>query len=266
MKNKILTYLILAVIIATLSACEKSLEVYDAGNGLIFYDEVASYETAVDTITISYSFIYAGSAVTQDTIWVDVETIGNLSDVDRTISIEQIETTGTNAVAGTHYIAFDDVSLAPYYVVEAGQTMASIPVVLLRDASLKTEDVTLLMQIQKNDDFTLTRPDRNTLKIIYSDQIAQPTNWAFYATYIFGDYGPVKHQWLIDTTGNKWDYDYLYDELGFTETGYNSNYDPAYLTYLEEYLTRKLAEYNTERTNQGLDVLMEEDGTIVSFD
>ncbi len=265
MKNKILTYLTLAVIIATLSACEKSLEVYDAGNGLTFYYEVPAYASPIDTITISYSFVYAGSSVTRDTIWVPVETIGKLSDVDRTISIEQIETSGVNAVAGTHYIAFDDASLAAYYVVEAGQTMASIPVVLLRDASLKTEDVTLLIQIQKNDDFTLTKPDRNTLKITFSDQLVKPNNWAYYATRYFGDYGPVKHQWLIDITGNKWDYDYLYD-IGFTDTGYSPNSDSGYLTYLAEYLSRKLAEYNTERTSQGLDVLMEEDGTIVSFD
>jgi hypothetical protein len=264
MKNKFLEYLVFAVIAAALSACEKNVEVYHAGNGLNFY-----YTNVSDTL-ISYSFVYGPSTTTEDTVWLKVETIGPISDRDCDIDIEQVVTGTNDAVSGIHYVAFNDASLKSYYVMPAGKSLDSIPVILKRDASLKSNPVNLLIRIKVNDYFKLINPDRNTVKIISSDKLSKPENWAYYCTTYFGAYGFVKHQWLIDQTGNKWDDDYLSNVLGFNNSdsssdGTNSNYDFGYCTYLSKAYTIKLEAYNANRIAQGLDVLKEADGTIVAF-
>ena len=48
-----------------------------------------------------------------DTVWLDVDIMGKLSAEDRPLALQQVMVEGTkNAVAGTHYIAFDDPVLA----------------------------------------------------------------------------------------------------------------------------------------------------------
>lgn len=264
MKNKFFGYIALVAIVAALSACEKSQEVYHAGNGLNFF-----YENASDTLR-DYSFVYGPSAAMTDTIWVKTETIGPLSDKAREIAFEQVLTNGKNAVAGTDYIAFDDTSIKSYYSIPAGKAIASVPVIIKRTATLKTSSVTLLIRIKNNEYFKLTNPQRSTVKIVFTDQLSKPSRWAYYCSAYFGTYGPVKHQFLIEQTGKKWDDDYLSNVLGFTSSstytnGTNSNYDDGFCSYLEQVLAQKLAVYNAARTAQGLGVLKEADGTIVTL-
>jgi len=252
------------IVAVALGACEKDLEVFDAGNGLNFY-----YTTESDTL-LDYSFVYTFSSATKDTVWLDIETIGPLSEQDHPITIEQVQTGTNDAVAGTHYVAFDDNSLQSYYMVPANKSIVSIPVVVLRDESLKQNPVNLLIRIKYDDYFKLGDPDRRTVQIVLSDKLSKPGNWAYYCTGYFGEYGPVKHRWLIDQTGNKWDDDYISNTLGFTssdtwEDGVNSNYDGDYCSYLSQALSIRLAEYNAARLAEGLEVLKEEDGTTVSF-
>ena len=71
-----------------------------------------------------------------------------------------------------------------------------------------------------------------------------------------GDYGVVKHQFLIDQTGEKWDDDYIEKFM----TG-----DGAYRSYLIEKLSKRLDEVNAERQEKGESPLCEADGTPVSF-
>ncbi|MDD2425909.1 MAG: DUF4843 domain-containing protein [Bacteroidales bacterium] len=264
MKNYLYLFLIFAALNAALSSCEKELEVYNAGEGLNFL-----YENAGDTIR-NYSFVYVSSTLVQDTIWLNVETIGPLSDKDRSFEFEQIQTGSGDAVSGTHYIPFNDTGLKNFYVIPSGKSKASVPVVLKRDVSLKTTVINLAIRIKSNETFKLFNPDRNRMTIVYTDQLSQPSCWAHYCTTYFGEYGPVKHQWLIEQTKNKWDDDYLSNVLGFTsstvsQNGTNSNYDSGYCDYLSQALTVRLDAYNADRISRGLDVLKEADGRVVSF-
>jgi hypothetical protein len=264
MKNKFLKYFALAAVIAVMSACERDLEKYNAGSGLNFY-----YQNSSDTL-VTYSFVYGSTVATSDTVWLKVQTMGFLSDEDREINVEQIATGISDAVAGTHYLSFDDASLKSYYIMPAGKSLDSIPVVLLRDASLKDTSVNLLIKIKTNSEFTLVNSDKNTVQVVFTDKLSKPSCWAYYAEGYFGTYGPVKHQWLIEQTGEKWDDDYLYNVLGFTSSmdwsdGTNAHYDSGYCSYLSTALTKKLDAYNAARTAAGLDVLKEADGTVVSL-
>lgn len=254
----------MVVCLSGLTACEKDLKVYNSGEGLNFY-----YENQADTL-INYSFVYGPAAATEDTLWIQVETIGPLSENERDVSFEQVQTGINDAVAGTHYIAFDNASMKNHYVVKAGDSKATLPVVIKRDASLKSKSVNLLIRITPNSYFKLINPVRNRVRLIFSDQLSRPNCWAYYCSSYFGSYGSVKHQWLIEQTGNKWDDEYLSEILGFTSSststnGTNSNYDSGYCSYLRAALIKKLTDYNSARTAQGLEVLKEDDGTVVSF-
>lgn len=266
MKNKYSIYTIFAaVIVTTLSSCEKNLEVYHyPDNGLNFY-----YESAGDTVK-NFSFVYGPMTRTIDTVWVKVETVGFITDKDRDFTFEQVQTAGTNAVVGKHYVAFDDASVKSYYNIPAGKSQARVPIIVKRDASLKTSSVNLLIKVKNNENFKIANPSRCATKIIVTDQLAKPTCWAYYAEGYFGTYGPVKHQFLIEQTGKKWDDEYLSNVLGFTsssswENGTNSNYDGGYCDYLAKALYKKLEAYNAARTAQGLEVLKEADGTVVAI-
>lgn len=266
MKNKYSKYIISAVIIVTaLSSCEKDLEVYHyPDNGLNFY-----YESAKDTVK-NFSFVYGPTTRTIDTVWVKVETVGFITDKDRDFTFEQVQTTGTNALVGKHYVAFDDVSVKSYYSIPAGKSQTRVPIIVKRDASLKTSSVNLLIRVKNNENFKIANPSRSMTKVIITDQLAKPTCWAIYADGYFGTYGPVKHQFFIEQTGKKWDDEYILNVLGFTSgstwaDGVNSNYDSGYCVYLAKALSMKLEAYNAARTTKGLDVLKEADGTVVAI-
>ena len=66
----------------------------------------------------------------------------------------------------------------------------------------------------------------------------------------------MKHQFLIDESGEKWDDDYI-DSL---MTG-----DSLYLRYIMSKMSRRLSAINAERQAKGLDVLKEADGTVVEI-
>lgn len=263
------TIMIAAATLLALASCEKDLEVFsDPTCRLNFYfpnaettDEMrASYAEA------SYSFVYGGDDVTRDTVWYQVETMGMLSDQDRPISLEQVDTAANMAVAGRHYVAFDDPSLASLYVIPAGKARASIPVVMLRDASLKDTSVVLKFRIKPNEYFQSGYPVWQTRVLTFTDRMSEPANWTkqypypgysgYYvtlATY-FGAYGQQKHLFLIEHTGKAWDDDYIEQLM----TG-----DFEYLNYLMQKMQNELDALNAERAAQGLGQLTEADGTPV---
>lgn len=257
-------YIALFSLLSIFSGCEKNIDKYNYKNGLNFL-----YENGADSVK-NFSFVYGPSDKNIDTVWVQVETIGQLSQADREITFEQIQTSGTNAINGTHYVAFSDPTVKIHYKVPGGVATAKVPVILKRDATLKTTSVELYFKITENDNFKVVNPKRNRFKIIFTDKLSKPSNWAYYATAIFGVYGVVKHQFMIDQTGNKWDDDYLYNVMGFTSSstssgGSNSNYDSGFANYVRTSLINKLQQVNAARTAQGLDVLKESDGTLVAF-
>lgn len=261
MKTRILLNMIVAIVF--LAGCDTDPEVYSwERDGLNF----------TGSTTTNFSFVYHGSTLEQYSLMVPVATLGFLPDKDRLISIIQIPSDDEdveNAVAGVHYVAFDDPSLKELYTIKAGQNTIDIPIVLLRNPSLKDKVVTLKIQIDPDGpDFGLGKIERSTITVTITDQLSKPKYWnQLYVTeYGFGAWGKVKHQFMIDVTGFTWDDDFFYNILGFTEGSTNSNYDGGYITHLTRVLNNELDRVNEERrvANGGVaDPLKEEDGTIV---
>lgn len=257
--------LLLASCLLTLTSCEKDLEKFNQEDSWVnwfFNYEEDNYIFNEETPKTSYSFAYAGSGVQTDTLWYYVQTTGFVSDRDRQIELVQVqdETAGVvNAQPGVHYVPFDDASIKEYYVAPAGTPKFLIPIVLKRDASLKQTDVMLKVTFRENNEFKVGYNDFAVRYITISDRLTAPSLWdstSGVVQYYFGKYGPVKHQFLIDMTGEKWDDEYI-REL--------TNGDSGYISYLAQLMARKLAALNAERTARGEDPLTEDDGTVVSI-
>ena len=128
-----------------------------------------------------------------------------------------------------------------------------VPVIVLRDASLEEHDVTLVFRFAENEYFKpgYTGLTERTLHI--ADRLLEPGNWS---QQYFGTYGPVKHQLMIDWTGEVWDDSYIRSLL---------NGDSGYLSYLKEFFQQKLEEENAKRQEAGLDIYREADGSEIRF-
>jgi hypothetical protein len=178
-----------------------------------------------DTVTIRRTFVYSPETVTRDTVLVRVNTIGETSDRDRLVALVQ-ETeyvldivtdpvTGLPdtsrverplaAIPGTHYVAFDDPSVTSLAVVRAGAVTADLPVILLRDPSLKSADYRLRVRLDESADFKTGEKNATAILLVISDRLVQPSFWDINVNYSFGTYNTRKHQFMIDASGERID-------------------------------------------------------------
>jgi hypothetical protein len=253
---KAIKYLSILIILA-LTSCFDEYTTYSGDNYIQFGPELSRIYTAsynyLDTTKL-YSFFYYPATKTQDTVWFDIYSMGEVSGQDRPFVLEQEMLTGVeNAVSGTHYKAFGDPSVSGKYVIKAGTSNTRVPVVLLRNASLKAKEYILRLKVIENENF---KPGEKALlwrKVIFSDKLSQPAAWnASAIQYYWGKYSTVKHTFMIEKTGEKWDQDFM--------VGLPSNY--ALLTYWRVKLKTFLAEYNAAHPGSPL---KDEFGELVVF-
>ena len=258
---------------ALFAACEEDLKPYNEETCWVYFDMIGSADTLQ-----SRTFVYAGGDAETDTVWIPLKTIGKVMNYDRPVSLVQVKANGANAVAGTHFVAFDDQVLSDQYIIPAGKSTVELPIVLKRDASLKTERVLVELSLQANDYFMPGFVGPQSVEIWVTDQMDRPSFWptasdATLNTKI-APYDPVLHQFLIDATGNKWDDDYI-ASLGLTKGFLNLSYgeawawwddqgptyDSAYMNWLVSKLQQALAKENEARAARGEGPLMRSDGT-----
>lgn len=244
----------LCLLAAILMGCEKELPVYDYPINSLNFSVKLDEETG-ESLEKNYSFIYSGDAVTHDTIWITVNTQGFISDKDRHFELEQISAGEgyADAKAGVHYESFDSESMrSRHLIIPAGKNTQKFPVVVYRDVSLSESDVRLYFQVRQNDNFSQGLIPYRTVKLVISNMLKQPEGWE---PYYFGTYGPVKHKFMIDETGLRWDDDFCTNLTDF-----------GYIQYLTMFLHQRLQVVNAERKKQGLEALKEENGRLVKFD
>lgn len=236
-----------------LAGCEKDLPVYNYSEcGLKF-----SYTQDRDSV-YNYSFAFATSELNlqEDTVKVKVALVGDVADYDRPISLQQIPSGAKDAVAGTHYVPFDDPSLASLYVLPKNAISTIIPIVVKRDASLKTDDYKLKFTFKTNDNFSFTLKERGAYSVVIADQLIKPNNWDNYCEHFFGSYSKVKHQLLIDATGFKWDNDFVDNRVK-----YYMGKDQNVVTGWQKKAQLALDEYQAEHGEP----LRDENGDIVTM-
>ena len=247
-------YIVCLVGSCMLASCEKELPLYGDSQSRLHFE----YASRNDSLA-SYSFVY-NKQLTHDTVWFTVRTIGFVAAEDRPLELVQVPTGDHDAVAGKHYLPFNDAGLARFYVIKGGATKARVPVVVLKDPSLAQTDHKLRVEIKDNGFFKPGYKEFGYKLLILSNRLVKPTNWTSFMDYVFGPYGTAKHQFMIDNSDKKWDEEYLH-QLGIED--YSA--DQGFLQYWSNKFQRLLDEFNAKQQTAGLPPLAEADGTLVQF-
>ena len=272
---KAISKYIYAAALLIAAACTEKYPLYDyPENRLGFqypYDESA--QSVLDSTT-RFTFVYKPSSVTKDTVWVTLQTSGFTSSEDRSFEIMQVEANATNihtnlpegtevvnAEAGTHYLPFDAPEMKKHFVVKAGATTATIPVVLYRHPDLQTDKIYLRFALKENENFKESFAKNRYYVIEMSDLLAMPKEWGMgHIEYYFaGQYSTAKHRFMIDHA--TWNLDDKWFSTHFS----TYQVDMGYTGYLSLFFTNKLIEVNDQRIAQGLDVIMDDNGMPIYF-
>jgi hypothetical protein len=247
--KKYIAYLGGALMLLGLASCEQDLPVYDDPQAYLNFD----YTQAKDSM-VNYSFVYS-EGKEQDTVWVNLITQGFVSDHDRDFELQQVTTGNNDAQAGKHYVALDDARMKPYLQVKAGQTKVSVPIIVLKDASLDNAVYNLKLEVKNNGEFAQGFQNRRVKMVTITNLLSKPAAWSGAMDWYFGQWGRVKHQFFIDVTGEKWDDTFINSIV--------NNY--SLVTYYISRLNKALSEENQRRVAAGQGLLQEADGTIVTI-
>ncbi|MBO9634949.1 MAG: DUF4843 domain-containing protein, partial [Chitinophagaceae bacterium] len=149
--------------------------------------------------------------------------------------------------------AFDDATVSALYTIKKDSVHSRFPVVALRDASLKTGPVVLKFEVVENEAFKPGEKNNTWRKLTITDKLVRPASWdGVMESYYWGKYSTVKHQFMIDLTGKKWDQEFM---AGI----YN---DFAALAYYNATFSTALVDYNNAHPNAPL---RDEDGELMLF-
>ena len=241
-------------------ACEETLPDYGSGwRGVQFVLD----ETSLNPNVYSYSFVGKDESLPRDTVWLTVRSQGLMPEKTSRIKLEQYEgrewqfvygddglvidsilrVIPCQAEAGVHYVSFDDGQLAGYLALEPGELEARIPVVVLRDESLRDTTYTLFFRIVNSEDLMAGDEAHCNIELRIADCISKPSAWDDW--FFAGPWSRVKHEFMIRVTGEDWDNE-LINSL--------DRYDRNYYLYV---FNRELKAENAERAEQGLPPLRE---------
>lgn len=208
MKKYQLKY-VLALLVSAfvwLGCQEEVVETFDSESSLFFYEGEYNLSGDPQYGEFSYSFFYAESGTTRDSVWVDVRLTGLPVDEDRRISLVQLESEEEEeevevAVSGNHFVAFDDPELQELLVMPAGATSVLIPVVINKTADMETDEFTLEFGFESNDFFVSGLKEQASFVITMTALAVKPAGWDYYYDYTFGEWGSAKMKFLIDYVG-----------------------------------------------------------------
>lgn len=263
---------------ALMMSCEVSVDSWSGADRLNFFTD-----RVTDTV-INYSFVYQTDDTEYDTVWLEVRTQGEVRNTPREVKLVAVKPyAGIQAQPGVHYVDFESTSIDPklkaMYAIPAGANSAKMPIVLIRDASLQTKTVQLRIVFEGNDYFLPGFSGNDSHRdIIFTDMLSKPQIWDAAVSHIFGEYGQVKHRFMIEKSGLAFDNEWMektftwtcYTYSDGTEYWYWAPADEDYLDYLAAWFQKKLDEENAERkaANGGVDdPLTENDAnkTVVTF-
>jgi hypothetical protein len=200
--------------------------------------------------SINHSFFLLNSDILRDTVLIRINTMGELSSQARPLAIVQANVGAEGAaVAGTHYVPFDDATLRPLHQMPAGKEFVDIPVVFIRDASLDSTKVRLELALAANEYFRTGIVEKQRFVLTTTDLIEKPSAWDTRWYMALGkSWGPVKMRFIIDITG--------YTDWFTTPS------EMALVQYFGALAKQKLLEYNTANPDNPL---REANGDLVTF-
>jgi hypothetical protein len=217
---------------------ENDPAVYFAGTG----------DAGVDSI--NHSFFLLSTDIVKDTVFVRINTMGELSSQSRPVPVVQANVGAEGAaVAGVHYVSFDDPTLKPLLQVPAGKEFVNIPIVFIRDKSLDSTKVRIELALTTNDYFRPGVTEKQRFSLTTTDLVEKPGAWdTRWFIFLGKSWGPVKMRFLIDITG--------YTDWFTTPS------DMSMLQYFGALAKQRLLEYNAAHPDEPL---RESNGDLVSF-
>lgn len=235
MKN--IEYILFALLILTISCSEEKPETWSGEDRLNFVQKGGNKAAiAADTVVL-YTFVFEPESVVRDTIWVEVKAMGAVRNYPRPLKLKQMPSSGLDAVAGVHYVDFNDSELRDSYTMPAGEMTAKLPIILLRN-QLGDEYHFLRIGFEANEHFLPGYDHLSHRMIRISDILSKPDNWNnTVVNSLFGTYNQEKHQFMIDVTGLAIDDAYIQAILDTKDT--------SYYTFLNTWYTNKLNEANS---------------------
>lgn len=158
-------------------------------------DALSIYVDQYEPDSTSYSFASRLSSIIQDTIFLKVRIQGPARKSDRLFQLKA--DTGSTAIEGEDYIL-------PEFNFPADSVMARYPVILLRNAKLKTKTMSLNVTVQASDMFekgAVGKEINNTYsiqnyKIKFNDYLSKPSYWTNIERYV-GEFSVVKLQFMF---------------------------------------------------------------------
>lgn len=210
----------------TLFSCEKE-EKFDYVGGNQVY-----FATTADSST--YSFAIQSSTVNEDVALIPIAVSGIAADIDREIKIEVIQQ-GTTAREGEEFVSGGHYHLGKT-ILKKGEIETNIPVTVFRQKDIDGGEVVVRLRIVPDENFLGNMGESflvHQFKI--NDILTKPDNWDSYIRRYFGEYGPVKYQFIIDHLGR-------YD---FRATG-DDPVSKAEMAYYKDKLRTYLIEYEKE--------------------
>lgn len=200
--------------------------------------------------SISQTFFVLPSTQMEDTVEVDIRTMGYPTDYDRPVVLVQTNAGEPDAaVPGKHYVPFDDARVKDKFRIAAGEVKCIIPVIFLKDPSLETSKVRLELAFAETKDFKPGIDAWSTFVITSTAEASEPSNWSTQWRYIFGTWGAVKMKFIVEYVGFS-----AFDEQLM---------DMGYRNYLTTKAAQKLFDYNHSGAPDT--PLTETDGTLVAF-
>ena len=216
-----------------LTGCKENKYEGFESEGSVYFQTNADNWTIVNAGT-NYSF--AGKAIEQDTVWMQVNLLGTPVDHDRQFIIATNEQ--NTAVAGKHYEAFKDT-----YVMKAGEMTAKVPVVIYNSEDIKTQLIRLSFSLIPTNDLGIGLQGRTDYYIDITSFLNKPSYWdepwdpyagtAWEGYYIicaadyWGPYSRVKHELCLEILGKDFPEDLmtlLSDDYWYAANRYMSQY------------------------------------------
>lgn len=256
MKN-ILYKLLFLVLFATIYSCsEEHPTLYSYKQNSLGFEYDRNNYGAVDDSLSRFTFALGSKDIVVDTLWIEVRTMGFVVDSSRGFKLKQTEfinkKEGENlkqAKAGIHYVSFDDPNFTKYCQIPAGDNNVMVPIIILRDSSLKEDKYYLQIEIDSNYNFVPGYAPNRKRTIQMSDQLTKPKAWDWYVDYNFlGLWGPVKHQFVMDVLGKVVDDNYFKELVNYPS---HDGLDYGYVQYIREYLDGELKKLNEQLGDEG---------------
>ncbi|MDE5422130.1 DUF4843 domain-containing protein [Ancylomarina sp. DW003] len=204
--------IILFLGIFLLCACEKNERLVYTSEASVFFKD---FSTETDSLMVSLATKKAGT----DTVFIKVNLLGQSLNTPTKFGLEIVEAL-TTAEENVHYMP-----LMESYLFPKDTFMFEVPVLLVKgDDLLKKQTVTLAVKL-KADELETAYPDKQLVRIIYSDMFMPPVGNDNYGnmTYfvrLFGVYSQKKHQMIFE---------YLNEDLPTTRYAmYHKYYDPVW--------------------------------------